>query len=76
MMAIKANIPVITLAYGDVYSTLEKKYFINSFDEIADFIKNYNQYDVKDKACKLETLALFNGFSTYFTDFFEKRKNV
>ena len=43
---------------------------------LPDFIKNYNQYDVKDKAGKLETLALFNGFSTYFTDFFEKRKNV
>lgn len=47
------------------------------FKEILpDFIKNYNQYDVKDKAGKLETVALFNGFSTYFTDFFEKRKNV
>ena len=50
MMAIKANIPVITLAYGDVYSTLEKKYFINSFDEIADFIKNY----IEDKDFKIK----------------------
>lgn len=50
MMAIKANIPVITLAYGDVYSILEKKYFINSFDEIADFIKNY----IEDKDFKIK----------------------
>lgn len=50
MMAIKANIPVITLAYGDVYATLEKKYFINSFDEIADFIKNY----IEDKDFKIK----------------------
>ena len=50
MMAIKANIPVITLAYGDVYSILKKKYFINSFDEIADFIKNY----IEDKDFKIK----------------------
>lgn len=50
IISIKANIPVITLAYGDVYSTLEKKYFINSFDEIADFIKNY----IEDKDFKIK----------------------
>ena len=50
MMAIKANIPVITLAYGDVYSAIQKKYFINSFDEIADFIKNY----IEDKDFKIK----------------------
>lgn len=45
------------------------------FKEILpDFIKNYNQYDVKDKAGKLETVALFNGFSTYFTDFLKREK--
>lgn len=41
---------------------------------LPDFIKNYNQYDAKDKAGKLETLALFNGFSTYFTDFLKREK--
>lgn len=47
------------------------------FKEILpDFIKNYNQYDVKDKAGKLETLALFNGFSTYFTDFLKREKCI
>ena len=50
IISIKANIPVITLAYGDVYSILEKKYFINSFDEIADFIKNY----IEDKDFKIK----------------------
>ena len=50
IISIKANIPVITLAYGDVYSAIQKKYFINSFDEIADFIKNY----IEDKDFKIK----------------------
>ena len=50
IISIKANIPVITLAYGDVYSNIQKKYFINSFDEIADFIKNY----IEDKDFKIK----------------------
>lgn len=41
MISLKSNIPVITLAYGDVYFALENKYNINSFDEITDFIEQY-----------------------------------
>lgn len=43
VMAYKLGIPIITLAYGDVYLTLNKKYSIDSYEKIPEFIQNYLQ---------------------------------
>lgn len=62
IIAIKANIPIITLPFGDVYSSIEKKYHINSFNEITDFIKEYSlNEEFKDKIDNININLLKNS---------------
>lgn len=50
VMAFKVGVPIITLPFGDVYECIEKKYSINSYDEIEDFIIRYiKDFEFKNK---------------------------
>lgn len=68
VMAFKVGVPVISLPFGDVYECLEKKYCVNSYEEIPDFIKNYtlneefkNEIDKINKDLAMQSEEKFNS---------------
>lgn len=67
VMAFKVGVPIITLPFGDVYECLEKRYCVNSYEEIPEFIKNYifneefkNEIDEINKNLTIQAEEKFN----------------
>lgn len=75
-MAILRGIPVVTLPKGDVYESLKRLYYVESYSDYPDFILSYLSDSSVKNAVDSANKSLINLYDNWFLDIRNAAKEI